>query len=75
MEDDCTRVSSLKNFSRGQTRDTDVTGYNVNGAGKSNSMRISWMNNDETGRWMILLCSRSFYGIFVSLGCYVINFV
>ena len=41
----------------------------VNGAGKSNSMRISSMNNDEAGRWMILLCSRSFYGIFVSLGC------
>lgn len=40
-----------------------------------NQIRISWMNNDETGRWMILLCSRSFYGIFVSLGCYVINFV
>lgn len=58
MEDDCTRVSSLKNFSRGQTRDTDVTGYNVNGAGKSNSnKRISRMNNDEGGRWMIPLCS------------------
>lgn len=62
MEDDCTRVSSLKNFS--QTRDTDVTGYNVNGAGKSNSnKRISRMNNDEGGRWMI------------RMGWYVINFV
>lgn len=41
-----------------------MTGYNVNGAGKSNSnKRISRMNNDEGGRWMI------------RMGWYVINFV